>query len=48
MNFCIGQVVCQAILCDEDLERARVDSGIVRLLLTSLKFSSCCSAQENL
>ena len=48
MDFCIGQVVYQAILCEEDLKRARAESDILRLLATSMNFSSCCSAQGNL
>lgn len=48
MDCHIGQALYQAMLSEEDLKRARAESGILRLLPTSLNFFSCCSAQGNL
>ena len=48
MDCRIGLVLYQAMLFEDELKRARAESGILRLLPTSLNFFSCCSAQVNL
>ena len=48
MDCRIGQALYQAMLHEEDLKRARAESGILRLLPISMNFYSRCSPQGNL